>query len=147
MQTEPSKAESPTTYFPDEVAVALCLYGPDLEPAEVSELLAATPTHAHRKGDRKSLRRPPVDRGAWIREVRKFEPIDPDQMFDELLAGVSTDLTTWAGLAERFEVRVDFALHTDAGATFVLAPHTMQRIAALGANFQIYIQAYGDNSA
>jgi hypothetical protein len=34
--------------MPDEVAVALCIYGADLDPEEISSLLGAQPTHAHR---------------------------------------------------------------------------------------------------
>lgn len=135
------------TYFPDEVAVALCVYGTELDPTEVTNLLGAEPTHAHRRGERKTLRNPPWDKGAWIREVRRFEPIDPDAMFEELLMGLSSEQAAWRNLASRFQLRVDFAVHTDVGCTFVLSHSTVERISALGAEFQIYIQAYGDNDA
>ncbi|RQP21159.1 DUF4279 domain-containing protein [Piscinibacter terrae] len=141
-ESSPSKI-----YFPDEVAVALCVYGSDLDPIEVTKLLGVDPTHAHRRGERKTLRSPPWDKGAWIRELRCFEPIDPDGMFEELLLDVSSEPAVWRSLASRFQLRVDFAVHTDVGCTFVLSPNTVQRIAALGAEFQIYIQAYGDNDA
>ena len=135
------------TYFPDEVAVALCVYGVDLDPSEVTELLGAEPTHSHRRGERKTLRSPPWDKGAWIRELRRFEPIDLDAMFEKLLTDLSGEPAVWASLASRFQLRVDFAVHTDVGCTFVLCPNTVKRIAELGAEFQIYIQAYGDNDA
>ena len=135
------------TYFPDEVAVALCVYGTELDPSEVTKLLGVEPTHAHRRGDRKTLRSPPWDKGAWIREVRRFEPIDPDAMFQELLVGLSSEQEVWRSLASRFQLRVDFAVHTDVGGTFVLSRSVVERISALGADFQIYIQAYGDNDA
>ena len=137
----------PKTYFPDEVSVALCFYGVELEPTEITETLGVEPTHAHRRGERKTLRSPPWSQGAWIRELRQFEPIDPNAMFESLLAGVSVNQESWLNLASRFQIRVDFAVHTDVGATFVLKPGTVQRIANLGASFQIYIQAYGDNDA
>lgn len=137
----------PKAYFPDEVALALCIYGADLEPGEITRTLEVEPTHAHRKGERKTLRSPPWDRGAWIREIRSFEPINPNNMIWELLEGMNCDPKVWRDLASRFELRFDFALHTDVGATFVLSPSSVQRIANLGAAFQIYIQAYGDNDA
>ena len=141
---EPSPSK---TYFPDEVAVALCIYGVELNPTEITQLLGAEPTHAHRKGERKTLRSPPWNKGAWIREVRRFEPIDPDAMFEQLLAELSREPVVWRDLAARFQLQVDFAVHTDVGCTFVLSASTVQRIADLGAAFQIYIQAYGDNDA
>jgi hypothetical protein len=93
------------------------------------------------------LRSPPWQKGAWIREVRRFEPIDPDGMFDELMESLPTEEHIWQTLAASFELRVDFAVHTDVGATFVLGPRTLGRIAIIGASFQIYVQAYGDNDA
>jgi hypothetical protein len=147
MSQTPESSEPAATHFPDEVAVALCIYGADLDPAEISQLLGVAPTHAHRKGERKTLRSPPWDKGAWIREVRRFEPIDPNSMFEQLLSDLPPDSEVWKQLASRFQVRVDFAIHTDVGCTFVLAPTTVQLIAARRAEFQIYIQAYGDNDA
>jgi hypothetical protein len=135
------------TYFPDEVAVALCIYGAELDPNEVTQLFGAEPTHAHKRGERKTLRSPPWDKGAWIREVRRFEPIDPDAMFEQLLAELSGEPGVWRSLASRFQLRVAFAVHTDVGCTFVLSPSTVQRISELGAAFQVYIQVYGDNDA
>ena len=138
---------APPTYLPDEVAIALCIYGVDLDPQALSSLLGVEPTHSHRRGDRKSLRSPPCDNGAWIREVRRFEPIDPDGMLEEVLRGMPSDPAVWRRLAERFELRIDFALHTDVGGAFVLSSSSVQRIASLGSAFQIYVQAYGDNGA
>ena len=115
------EASSSKTYFPDEVAVALCVYGVELDPTEITKLLGADPTHAHRRGERKTLRSPPWDKGAWIRELRRFEPIDPDAMFEQLLAELSSEPGIWRSLASRFQLRVDFAVHTDVGCTFLLA--------------------------
>jgi len=138
---------SPASYLPDEVAVALCIYGEHLEPKEITKLLGVEPTHAHVRGERKSLRSPPWDKGAWIREVRRFEPICADDMLEELLRGVPDDPVIWRSLSARYHLRFDFALHTDVGGTFNLSPRSVHRIAQLDAEFQIYIQAYGDNGA
>ena len=135
------------SYFPDEVAVALCVYGEELDPLELTRMLGVNPTHEHKKGDRKTLRSPPWNKGAWVYEIRRFEPINPDSMFEELLASLPQDDHVWLQLASRFELRIDFAVHTDVGCTFVMSAVTVQRIAAIHAAFQIYIQAYGDNDA
>lgn len=135
------------TYLPDEVAIALCIYGVDLDPTELSAILGVDPTHSHRRCERKSLMTAPYDKGAWIREVRRFEPIEPDKMLEEVLDKLPSDPVVWQRLAERFQLRVDFALHTDVGGAFVLSPSSVRRIADLCSEFQIYVQAYGDNGA
>jgi Domain of unknown function (DUF4279) len=147
MSEAPATPTPATSYFPDEVAVALCIYGEALDPVELTRLLGVSPTHEHKNGDRKTLRSPPWNKGAWIYEIRRFDPIDPNRMFEELLAGLPQDEHIWQQLASRFELRVDFAVHTDVGCTFVLSPLTVRRVAAIHAAFQIYIQAYGDNDA
>ena len=146
----PTSAENPSSaaqYFPDEVAVALCLYGLTLQPVEITRLLGVEPTHAHLAGDREDWRSPPHAKGAWIREVRKFEPIDPDAMFEELFRALPEEERVWQELASQFEVEVHFAVHTDVGCTFNLSPRTVQLIAARSAALKLYIQAYGDNAA
>jgi hypothetical protein len=130
---------------PDDAAAALGIYGEDLDPAEVTALLGVQPTRAHKKGERKSPRAPDWDQGAWILEFRQFDPVDPDAMFDQLLADLPRDPKIWQDLSARFQLRIDFGVHTDDGCAFVLAPGTVGRIAALGAEFQIHVHAYGDN--
>ena len=142
MPSAPSSVE----YFPDEAAVALCVHGVSLEPHLVTSLLGVLPTHSHKAGDRQGLKQSPALKGAWIREVRKFEPIDPDAMVEELLSGMNTSQAAWRELASQFEVRFDFAVHTDVGATFLLHSATLRRLVNLGVDFQIYIQAYGDGA-
>jgi Domain of unknown function (DUF4279) len=147
MPATQSPASPKSTYFPDEVAVALCIYGKELDPYEVSALLGVKPTHAHKIGERKSLKSPPYDKGAWILELRRFEPIDLDSMYEELLAPLPEDVLIWESLASRFEIRVDFAVHTDVGCGFHISPRTMKLIASKQAEFHIDIHAYGDNDA
>ena len=145
-------AEAPTTpraacYFPDEVTVALCIYGEALDPGELTQLLGVNPTHEHKTGHRETLRAPPSSKGAWIYEIRRFEPIDPDNMLEELLASLPQEEHFWERLASRFELQIHFAIHTDVGCTFKLSPLTIRRVSRTHATFQIYIQAYGDNDA
>jgi hypothetical protein len=134
-------------YLPDEAAVALCLYGEELEPEEVSLLLQASPTHAHRKGDRKELRSPPSRQGAWVLEVRRFEPISLDSMLEELFSPLPTSEAVWQRLTSRFQVRIDIAVDTDVGFTLALSPKSMQLIVSRRAEVQLSVQAYGDNGA
>lgn len=134
-----------TEFFPDEVGIAICLYGRDLDPKVVSALLGAKPTESHMRVDRTELKTPPPQQGAWIREVRRFEPIDPAVMVEELLAPLSDDPKIWEALAARFELRLNIGVHTDVGCNFKLAPKTVQALAQRGFSIKFDIYAYGDN--
>lgn len=133
-----------TEFFPDEAGIAICLHGRDLDPEVVSALPGAKPTESHIRGDRTELKTPPPQQGAWIREVRRFEPIDPDGMVEEVLASLSDDPKIWEALAARFEVRLNIGVHTDVGCNFKLAPKTVQALAQRGASIKFDIHAYGD---
>jgi Domain of unknown function (DUF4279) len=132
---------------PDEVAVALCIYGVELIPEEISDLLGAKPTHSHRLGEKKTPESKPYAKGAWILEIRRTEPIDLDAMYEELLASLPTNELVWKSLASRFEVRIDLAVHTDSGCGFYVSPKTMKLIAAKQAEFYLDIHAYGADEA
>jgi hypothetical protein len=139
--SEATRAE----YFPDELGIAICLYGHDLEPSEVSELLNSDPTSAHRRGERKGLKSPPFEQGAWIREVRRFEPFDPDAMLEELFSSLVQEPKVWAQLAAKFEVRLHVGVHTDVGCNFIFSPQSVREIASRSASIKFDIYAYGDN--
>jgi hypothetical protein len=136
---------TPAEYFPDEIGIAICLYGHDLEPSEVSALLNSKPYTAHRRGERKGLKSAPFKQGAWIQEVRRFEPIDPDAMLEVLFASMVQDKKVWEQLAARFEIRLHVGVHTDVGCNFIFSPHSVREIASRGASIKFDIYAYGDN--
>jgi hypothetical protein len=64
MPTASSLTKSKPPDVPDEVAVALCIYGIDLVPEEISDLLRAKPTHSHRLGEKKTPKSKPYAKGA-----------------------------------------------------------------------------------
>jgi hypothetical protein len=142
-----SRVRSKPPQAPDEVAVALCIYGAELDPDDISALLGTRPTHSHRLGDRETPGGRPYSIGAWILEHRRTEPIDLDSMYEELLSALPSDERIWKNLASRFEVRVDLAVHTDAGCGLYIAPLTVQLIAAKHAEFYLDIHAYGADEA
>jgi Domain of unknown function (DUF4279) len=131
----------------DEVAVALCIYGDDLDPDEVSSLLGVSPTHAHRRNDATGLKSAPFKKGAWILELRRSEPVDLDALYAELLAPLPAAQAVWATLARRYEMRLDFAVHTDAGCSFSVSPETFALMSSRHCAFNISIYAYGSNDA
>jgi hypothetical protein len=132
---------------PDEVAVALCIYGDELDPSDVTSLLGINPTHAHRRGDASGPRSVPFKKGAWILELRRSEPIDLDVLYSELLAPLPAEQAIWASLAQKYELRLDFAVHTDAGCGFYLSPETFALMSSRHCAFNISIYAYGSDDA
>ena len=132
---------------PDEVAVALCIYGDDLDPGEITALLGASPTHTHRRGDASGPRSVPFKTGAWILEIRKSEPIYLDALYAELLAPLPAEQALWTALARRYELRLDFAVHTDAGCGFHVSPETFALMSSRHCAFNINIYAYGSDDA
>lgn len=96
----------------DETGVALCIYGEDLIPDEVSELLGLNPTHAHRKGDRKKpSSRHPFKIGAWILEIRGETPKEPEDLTAALLDQLPQAKFVWTELASRYRVELRYGLH------------------------------------
>ena len=132
---------------PDEVGLALCIYGQNLRPDSITSILACEPSHSHERGDGKGPRSKAYPEGAWIREVRKFEPIDVDQMFSDLFAPLPKERAVWQSLAAKYRVRIHFALHTEQGNNFDISPTTLQLIADRYAELFLDIYAYGDNDA
>ena len=131
----------------DEASASLCLYGDDLDPEEVSSVLAMTPTHAHRKGDRIRSRSPDAPKdatyktGAWILKIRGKAPQDPQALTLALLDQLPQDESLWAELAGRFDVRLGYGLHMEAwNRGFDLSQELVARIAGLRAviSFDIY---------
>src|SRR5574341_2199339 len=53
----------------DEARVTRGVYGPDLDPEEISTALNCAPTSAHRRGDARGPRRPGWAKGAWLLAV------------------------------------------------------------------------------
>ncbi len=132
---------------PDEVVLALCIYGESLVPSEVSAKLQCTPTHSHVKGEVGKPEGRPFPKGAWLLEIRRAEPIDLEAMFEELFAQLPQGEAVWSSLAEQFELRIHLAVHTERGCGFHLSPKTMQLVAARHTEVFLDIYAYGSGDA
>ncbi|RWP11896.1 MAG: DUF4279 domain-containing protein [Mesorhizobium sp.] len=87
---------------------SLRFFGDDLDPAQLTKLLAGQPTYAVRKGDHHTYppNRPPrvAQRGLW----RLSSEYDKGDQLDHQIAGIlktlPSDLVIWAGLVQRFRV-------------------------------------------
>lgn len=128
----------------DESSAALCIYGDDLDPDDVSARLGIQPTRAFRKGERRN-HSPPTRHGAWILEVRGETPTGPDDHLRELLAQVTVAPDVWQTLLRDFELRLSCAVHTTGwNRGFALRPATLAKIADLGIELDFDLYAYPD---
>jgi len=86
----------------------LRIMGDELVPDEISKLLSAVPTEAHRKGHQfpsgPSGRIVTRNSGMWRLSATETEPEDLDGQVSELLGQVTSDLSVWSDLATRFRI-------------------------------------------
>jgi len=125
----------------DETRVTLGVYGPELEPDEISTLLGCTPTSAHRCGDLRRNGIPPWPQGAWLLSVEGKAPTGPEELIELLTARLPGESAIWERLTAKYSVRVTLGLFTgDWNRGFELSPSSISRLAAIGARvgFDIY---------
>src|SRR5574341_1076894 len=125
----------------DEARVTRGVYGPDLDPEEISTALNCAPTSAHRRGDARGPRRPGWAKGAWLLAVEGRSPVGPDEILDRLLGRLPDDPGVLRRLAAKYSVRVRFGLFVgEWNRGFELSPRSIERLAALGVSvgFDMY---------
>jgi hypothetical protein len=97
----------------------LRVIGADLDPTEISHLLGCVPTRSHRKGE--DLRKPQAKlpnvarSGLWALEAKAMAPGNVNQQIGELLASVTTNLSVWDALANRYQLSVFCAWFMEGG--------------------------------
>ncbi len=90
-----------------EFRLSLRLFGDDLDPDEVSELLGSAPSDSYRKGDLLPGRyRRAAKRGAWFLTADHREGTDKgfSNVVDELIDSLNGDLDVWYSLTRRYHV-------------------------------------------
>jgi Domain of unknown function (DUF4279) len=89
-----------------KTVVTLRFFGDDLEPSEISTLLATEPTASERKGDVRTSS-PGMEivarTGSWRLSVDDRSPGDLDAQLGQLFSRLTPDLSVWEGLAQRFQ--------------------------------------------
>ena len=92
----------------DHSVATLRLFGDDLQPEDISRLLGAKATEAHRKGDEivgkfsSSVRI--AKTGSWRLSAVRREPEDLESQIFEVLGQLSSDLSIWRMLGERYKL-------------------------------------------
>ena len=115
-------------------------FGEDMDPAEISRLLASNPTAQNRPGD--VLQSGHVlKRGSWRLTATELEPGDLESQIRSLLEGLTQDLAIWRELTARYQGDVFCGLFmdfTNEGAELSAALMAMLAERGLRLDFDIY---------
>ncbi|WP_454255897.1 DUF4279 domain-containing protein [Pseudomonas sp. Marseille-Q8238] len=92
----------------DRSAASLRIFGEDLIPEDVTKLLGAMPSKAHRKGEEEIgavTGKVRVHKtGSWRLSVERRSPENLDSQIFEILSQLSQDLSAWKVISSRYEV-------------------------------------------
>jgi hypothetical protein len=128
-------------------AASLGFYGDDLDPKELSERLGGVPTVGVRKGGTWLTARgveKMAHTGSWRIHVADCAPADLDGQINDLLDGLTDDLSAWRTFAQRYRGRIFLGLFLETGNEGVsLRPETLMRVGERGLliDFDIYSAA------
>ena len=126
----------------DDASASLNIYGENLEPEEITRMLGLSPTHSHRRGERRRPDGPQFSTGAWLHRVDSdVAPDAPDRALGSLLDRLPSDRSLWIGITQRYEVRIFFRIGFEGwNKGFTLSAHNIQRTADLGVrlDFDLY---------
>ena len=132
----------------DEAAATLAIYGDTLRPDDVTALFQIKPTKSFESGHKPGPKSPPITHGAWFYELRGRSPLGPEDLVQMLLARLPRDPEIWNQLRTQYRVRLRIALHMGAwNRGFGLSSEIVGRIAAIGAELDFDVYAYGDRDA
>ena len=105
-------------------------------------MLGLSPTHSHRRGERRRPDGPQFSTGAWLHRVESdVAPDAPDRALGSLLDSLPSDRSLWIGITQRYEVRIFFRIGFEGwNKGFTLSAHNIQRTADLGVrlDFDLY---------
>lgn len=112
------------------------IFGEDLVPDEISELLGTSPDQSYRKGDERPRGSQFYKTGAWILKSGEIL-IDEDRVgeerFEEWTKQLPGDFDTWTKLKEQYFVTVRLVCYTDQwNADFQIPSNALINLSTLG---------------
>jgi hypothetical protein len=135
--------------------VALRISGDDLVPDEITAKLGASPTHSHIKGEKgKNIVGPKIgdervaSSGRWTLQAADREPEDIDGQVREILNQMTSDLSVWKLITQKYRVDLFcglFLSDTDGGLT--LSPESLVALGERGIEFGLCIYAGEEDDA
>jgi hypothetical protein len=131
--------------YPDECGVVLAIYGEELIPDEITELLRCQPTRSHLKGEKKGPGGPAFSKGAWFLEVRGEPPKTPEILTRKILMMVPSNPEIWNLLKKRFGVQIRYGIHMSGWNKGFELPHDLIAwMTVLGVDVEFDLYAYGE---
>lgn len=125
----------------DETHLTLGIFGPDLDPTEISRLLACAPTSARRRGEARDRDAKPWADGAWILTVGGESPMGPNELVELLTSHLPTSVAVWQRVTRSYTIQVTFGIFVaNWNRGFELSPEAIGRLARFGVpiGFDIY---------
>jgi hypothetical protein len=124
-------------------AACLRIFGDNLEPDEITQVLGCLPTIAQRTGEvirYQSGRERVVKCGNWRLKAERAEPEDINAQVRWLLSQVELDLSVWKSLAGKFDVDVFCGLFMQGSNDGMsLAPDVMALMGERGIHLELDI--------
>lgn len=124
---------------------SLRIFGDDLEPDEITQLLGCKPSKSEKMGDEiigKVTGRKRIARtGGWRLSAERLEPGDLDAQISEILDQLNDNTDVWKGLAARFRADIFCGLFMAEGNEGIsLSSETVEKLATRGLtiDFDIY---------
>jgi Domain of unknown function (DUF4279) len=130
----------------DESGVKLALYGDDLNPDVVTDLLKVKPTRSFKRGYRLKPTSRPMPHGAWFLEVRGKSPDGPEVLLRNLLTMLPASENVWKEIKARYKAQIRFGLHMSGwNKGFEISSTLVRRLGNMGVDLEFDIYAYGDD--
>jgi hypothetical protein len=127
-----------------ESTASLRITGDDLDPNEISRLLACEPTQGEKRGDRivgpKTGHIRIAKCGMWRLAAERHEPENIDAQVEELLLKLNSDLSVWDRLARKYSIEIFSGLFmNEANEGFQLSANTVRALGERGIELQFDI--------
>ncbi|MFA0792285.1 DUF4279 domain-containing protein [Microbulbifer echini] len=102
------------------------MFGDDLIPEEVTELLGVEPSQSYKMGDERPRGSQYYKTGGWLiksGEVPIGESREGEEKFEEWLSELPDDKFAWSSLIEKFEIKARLVGYTDQwNADYTISP-------------------------
>ena len=130
--------------FPNHTKASLRIWGDNLVPDEISELLGTTPSASERKGEtfegKNSRVKHAAKTGGWRLDAGSTHDGNLDAQINALFAQLPSDVTLWRDLAARYRIDVFCGVFMGSGNDGLeLNSATMQRLGERGASLGLDI--------
>ncbi|QAU35693.1 DUF4279 domain-containing protein [Janthinobacterium sp. 17J80-10] len=134
----------------DHSIVAFRIFGDDLVPTEITDLLGSEPTVAYSKGDerigRKTGNRYIEKTGRWSLSAEDKHPEDIPAQITELLSKLTQDLAVWDQLRSKYAM--DFFCGVFMGSSndgLEFSPEVLGQLSARGITLSLDIYDHSDD--